>query len=184
MTKLRLPIDGVFYFMEIFKDIPGYEGLYQVSNLGNVKSLSRQIWNGKVFFISKDKILKPGGNGTGYLLVMLRLGNNFKAKTLHSLVAETFLNHNKNNKRIIVDHINGDRSDNRLENLQVITQRENTSKDKKNKTSKYTGVCWNRFNNKWMSGIRISGKKIHLGYFKCEEEANKAYQNKLKEILC
>ena len=159
---------------EFFKDVIGYEGIYQVSNLGNVKSLR----------FNKEKILKPSNNGKGYLQVILRINNKNKAKTLHILVSETFLNHKSNGKHnIVIDHINGDRLDNRLENLQLISQRLNTSKDKQNKTSQYTGVCWNRFNNKWMSSIRINGEKKHLGYFINELEASNTYQNRLKEII-
>jgi hypothetical protein len=91
-----------------------------------------------------------------------------------------FLNHKPNGHVLVVDHINNNRADNRLENLQIITQRENSSKDKKG-VSKHTGVFWNKQNTKWHAQIQINGKKKHLGYFKCETAAHLSYQRKLKE---
>ena len=61
---------------EIWKDIPGFEGLYQVSNLGRVKSLPRQIWNGKGYFVSKEKILHPNTLAKGYFQVELKKNTN------------------------------------------------------------------------------------------------------------
>ena len=169
--------------MEVWKDVVEYEGLYQISNLGRVKGLNRLV-DGRNGFKKKikERVLKPCDNGKGYLFIILRKDNCSKQRTLHQMVAESFFNHKPKEHKLVVDHINGDRQDNRLDNLQLISQRHNTSKDKKNKTSKYTGVCWNRHINKWMSAIRIDNKKKHLGYFKCELAAAVAYQNKLKEL--
>jgi hypothetical protein len=161
---------------EIWKDIPGYEGIYQVSNLGNVKSLGNDRTR-------KEKILKPVINGIGYFNVRLCKNGIPKTITVHKLVAITFLNNISFSRFIVVDHINNNPLDNRFENLQIITNRENLSKDKKNKTSKYTGVSWNKKANKWHSRLNIKNKAIHLGYFNCELAAHIAYINKLKEIV-
>ena len=128
---------------EEFRDIPGFEG-YQVSNLGRVKSLPREmLLHGKYPYISKEKILTCHINTGGYYQIRLISGNNRYSKTVHTLISRAFLNHIPNGThKIVVDHINGIRTDNRLENLQLITNRENVSKDKKNGTSKYTGVYW------------------------------------------
>ena len=64
--------------MEEFKDIHGYEGLYQVSNLGNVKSLPREVFNKTGFRTTKEKILKAGVNSKGYYSVVLSDGINAK----------------------------------------------------------------------------------------------------------
>lgn len=168
---------------EIWKDIPGYEGLYQVSNLGNVKSLERIVLkNGKYPFLSKGKILKNNNIGKGYLVVFLSKNGNVKMFQIHQLVAIAFLNHIPNGHKIVVDHINNIRSDNRLENLQTITNRENLSKDKKGGTSKYVGVSWNKAMKKWKSQIRINGNRKHLGYFENELDAHNAYQKELKKL--
>ena len=159
--------------MEKFKDIPNYEGIYQVSNLGNVKSLK----------YNKEIILSSGFNKGGYLVVVLRKNNNVKTFYVHTLVATTFLKHNSDGYKLIVDHIDNDKSNNRLDNLQLTTQRKNISKDRKNKTSKYTGVHWSKSANKWTSQIRIKGKAKHLGLFINEYDAHLTYQKEVKDLF-
>jgi len=159
--------------MEIFKDIPGYEGMYQVSNLGRVKSLK----------CNREKILKLGVNNRGYLRVGLCNRGKIKTIQIHQLVAIAFLNHTPDGTmKIVVDHKDNDKLNNRLSNLQLISTRENSSKDKKGGTSKYTGVSWVKERNKWKSQITINGKIKRLGYFNSEEEASKYYQDALKSI--
>ena len=77
-----------------------------------------------------------------------------------------------------IDHINGIRSDNRLINLRVVTQQQNSfNKQKKSKSNKsgYRGVCWNKRSNKWQSSISVNGKNIYLGVFENIESARQAY---------
>lgn len=101
---------------EIWKDIKGYEGYYQVSNLGRIKSLQR---NGT---IKKDRILKPN-NVKGYLQITLQK-NGIKAyKKIHRIVAENFIT-NINNKTE-VNHIDGNKHNNCIENLEWVTKSEN-----------------------------------------------------------
>jgi hypothetical protein len=147
----------------------GFEENYQISNFGLVKS----NWN------NNSKILKPAINGVGYYHVILC--KNLKQYTVrvHQLVATSFLNHNKESG-LIVDHIDNNPLNNRLDNLQIITRRENNSKDRKNKSSKYTGVSWCKKNSKWRAGIKTNGKSTNLGNFTNEEEASNAYQNALQ----
>lgn len=166
---------------EEFRDIPGYEGIYQVSNLGNVKSLPRNIYNYKGSFLSKEKVLKPGKNSRGYYSVNLFQDSKVSNFQIHILVAKAFLGHQPCGHKLVVDHINNDKSDNSLENLQLITHRVNLSKDKKG-VSKYTGVHWCNAKKRWVSKILINGKQIHLGSYNCELAASLAYQNKLKTL--
>lgn len=98
---------------EIFKDIQGFEGLYQISNFGKVKSLL----NGK------EKILKQKRNSKGYLSVALRKDNKIYYRKTHRLVGEAFVSNINNLPEI--DHINTIRDDNRAENLRWVTHKEN-----------------------------------------------------------
>lgn len=100
--------------MEIWKDIENYEDLYQVSNLGNVKSLR------------SGKILKPWRSGEGYLRIYLYKNGKRKRFLIHRLVAEAFLPNEDELPE--VDHINNDKTDNRVCNLQWISRVENLRK--------------------------------------------------------
>ena len=161
--------------IEFWKSIPGYEGIYEVSDLGRVKSLGNNESR-------KEKILKPGLAGGGYYIVTLHKNGNGKTKLIHQLVAICFLNHIPCKHKKVVDHKNSNRIDNRLDNLQIITQRENVYKAQGNYSSQYKGVYWAKRICKWQSGIRINGKSKHLGYFIDEYDAHLAYQKALEEI--
>jgi len=172
---------------EIWKDVVDFEGNYQISNMGNIKSLSREIFNGKVIFISKEKILKPGKAGSGYLFCVLRKDGFKKISSNHQLVAAAFLGHKPGLDGLIVDHINGDRLNNNIKNLRLTTYRNNMGEcfriDRDRLSSKYTGVCWGKHAHKWIAAIRINGERKHLGYFKDELVASDAYQQALKSII-
>jgi hypothetical protein len=99
--------------MEEWRNIPGFEGLYQVSNMGRVKSLSRK----------KGRILKPVVHSNGYMRINLYAGKKPQRKYVHRLVAETFLV-NPQNKRE-VNHLDGDKTNNSIFNLEWATPREN-----------------------------------------------------------
>jgi len=116
---------------EEFRDIKDYEGLYQVSNFGRVKSLERMMWNGKGWYHRKEIILKFGdtgddrGNGCpGYNVVNL-LKNGIQIQfRVHRLVAEAFILNSEN--KPYVNHKNSNRKDNRVENLEWVTPKENS----------------------------------------------------------
>ena len=164
---------------EIWKDIKGYEGIYQVSNWGRVKSLARKNSRGRQL---NKRMLKPSINGVGYAQCGLYLNGNRKMFQVHQLVAITFLGHIPDGHKIVVDHKNNYPLDNRADNLQLISHRENLSKDKKGYSSKYVGVDWHKATSKWRAHIRINGKLKHLGYFIDELAAAQAYQNELKAL--
>ncbi len=170
---------------EIFKDIPGYEGYYQVSNLGNIKSLNRKM-------VSSNNIVKryKGQSmakvlSSGYYLVNLTRNGKRRTRHVHQLVVMTFLNHIPNGHKIIVDHIDYNKLNNKLDNLQLVTQRKNLTKDRyrHNNSSKYVGVSWHKPLNKWRASIKINRKSYHLGYFHKEIEASEAYQRRLKQLI-
>ena len=171
-----------FYIMlkEIWKNIPGFEGMYQASNLGKIKSLDRIIVrkNGSKLPL-KSVILIPTKDTNGYYQVKLKS----KSKAIHRLMGLVFLNHSYNKtKKIVIDHINNIKTDNRLENLQLITQRLNSTKDKKGFTSKYAGTYYDKRDKVFRSMIFINKKNIALGSYKNETKAYNVYDLALKNI--
>ena len=151
--------------MEIWKDIKNYKGLYQVSNLGRVKNVKR------IVKISKNKekykevpehILKPYINKSGYAYVTLANNGNSKNVRVHRLVAETFIPNTYDKSQ--VNHINGIKTDNRVENLEWVTCQENIKKA-------------------WDTGLRDNNREIIK---KCLIERNKKRdysKNKYKTII-
>jgi hypothetical protein len=164
---------------EIWKDVVGYEGVYQVSDLGNVKSLDRIDYAVRK---RNGRLLKLNPNSNGYLIVRLYLEGKGNTRLVHKLVAEAFLNHIPCGHKLVVDHIDNDKLNNQLTNLQLINQRQNTSKDKRGGSSKYVGVSFNKQSNKFVAHCMHNKKRIYLGYFKTELEASEAYNKYLKTI--
>jgi hypothetical protein len=159
--------------VEVWNDIPNFKGIYQVSNLGNVRSLK----------FNKLKVLKKSINKRGRYRVNLRKnGHQFSNCKISQLSAMAFLNHKPCGHKIVVDHIDNNKENDKLYNLQLISNRENTIKDTSRGSSKYVGVSWHKNINKWRTSIYIKGKVKHLGYFTDEKEAAQAYQNELKKI--
>jgi len=165
---------------EIWKQIKDYPN-YEVSNLGSVKSLKREVWcvKNNSYSIIKERVLKPAVSKTGYLTVSISK----KTKKVHQLVAIAFLNHNPDGYKLVVNHINFIKSDNRLENLEIVTQRENSNRKHIKSSSSYTGVSLYKRTDIWLSTIFIDRKLKHLGYFKNEYDAHLAYQRELKLVL-
>lgn len=110
--------------MEVWIDIPEYEGLYQISNLGRVKRLSRIVTesNGKVRHL-KEKVLKGGTYPNEYKFVCLRKNNENKNVMIHRLVAQIFIPNIDN--KLYVNHMDGNKFNNSFENLEWCTQSEN-----------------------------------------------------------
>ena len=168
--------------IEIWKDIPNYEGIYQVSNLGNVKSLSRENYSGKGMKISKERILKQNLDNRYYYQVKLYKDKKLKTFKVHKLVAMAFLNHVPCGYKLVVDHINDNPKDNRVENLQIVTQRENAFKSQGKYSSQYKGVLWDKERNKWQAKIYVNGKTKYLGRFDSEYQAHLKYQEALNNM--
>ena len=118
----------------------------------------------------------------------IRIRINKKLYLLHRLIYKyhneewdiTDISHNN-----LIDHININSLDNRIENLRIVTGSQNTRNQnkKENCSSKYIGVSWNKQRNKWKVSIEINGKKKYLGSFDNEEEAYECYKKAYDELM-
>lgn len=157
--------------IEIWKDIPGYEGLYQVSNLGKVKSLS---FRNNQTTIKREKILSVLKKDNKYLYISLSKNGKRKNKYIHRLVAEAFID-NKN-KYPFVNHIDYDVTNNKVDNLEWCTQEYNVKYSIKNmykrrkRTHSNTGERYISY-RKENDTYRITINKIEYPSCKTLEEA-------------
>ena len=152
---------------EIWKGIVGFDGFYEISNLGRVKSFRRR---------GIGNILKQNLN-RGYCKVGLFHNGVKISKSVHRLVLECF-NPTEDLSKNCVDHINEIKTDNRIENLRWCTHRENSifyHSDKANQTSSFVGVHFDKIQSLWKASIQINGEKITIGRFKEEGDAKLAY---------
>jgi len=160
---------------EIWKDIPEYEGLYQVSNIGRVKSIRK---NRKI-----KEIILSLKISVGYYYVSLYKNNKSKDRSVHQLVSICFLNHKPNKYKLVINHKNFIKTDNRVENLEIVSNRENSNHKHIKHSSKYTGVGWCKKSNKWQAYIYFNGKQKKLGYYNDEKEASDAYERELEIVI-
>ena len=171
---------------EIWKNIPSYEGYYQASNLGRVRSLDKvRTYKSGASKLLEGKMLNPTMDN-GYKQVTLTMKGRQKAFKISQLVAMAFLGHKPDGLKLVVDHINGNRLDDRVENLRIVTHRANTSTcfraNNGTFSSEYVGVHWSTDSLKWNSKIYYDGINIHLGSFDNETDASDAYQKALSKI--
>lgn len=165
---------------EIWKDIVGYEGLYQISNLGNVKSLNKTVntnnqYNRKSKRKLKCKILKQRILRE-YYCVGLTKNNKQKTKLIHRLVAETFLDNSNNYP--VVNHKDGNKLNNNVNNLEFVTYKENSlhsiyvlnnklppvHKKENNHFSKHSEKEINELRKKRNLGYTLKQLSIEYGY--------------------
>lgn len=170
---------------EIWKDIKGFEN-YQVSNLGRVKTKKRLlIRKNGVKFSVKEKIKSQFLSAKGYKIVSLTKNIKTYNKQVHQLVAIAFLNHVPCGHKLVVDHIDEDKSNNHVSNLQILTNRDNCVKsmNKEDMSSKYIGVTLHKSSGKYQASIKHKSKSYYLGHYTKEIDASKAYKKALKQIL-
>ena len=157
---------------EEYRDVKGYEDIYQVSSLGNIKSLKRR---GR----TSDKILKQTLAANGVMVVCL-VDYNRKTKTqpVNRIVFKAFNEDFVDNRKTVLVNLDGDASNNRIDNLNSISKRESLSFSK-NSSSKFVGVSYHKLNKRWLASIYLNDKVNYLGYFTDELEAHEAYINAL-----
>jgi len=121
--------------LEVWKDIKDYEGIYQVSNFGNVKSLDREVApNNRVPYWRKGKICKQSKSNLGYMTVGFTVNNIKVNKYVHRLVAEAFITNMNDYPQ--VNHIDCDKTNNRMYNLEWCTNSQNHIHASKNGLNK------------------------------------------------
>lgn len=148
---------------EIWK--PFRDTKYNISNTGLIKNTK------------SNRILKQYINMWGYKISTISHNGSLKTYKIHQLVAEVYLNHIPNGHELVVNHIDYNRLNNNVNNLEIITMRENTNRLHIKSSSKYVGVSLHRATNKWVSTKMINGKQKCLGVFNTEEEAYEKYLN-------
>lgn len=156
------------YYQEEWREIKEYEGIYQVSNKGRVKVLPRYktLHHGSGYW-SKEKVLKPSKRG-GYCIVVLRKDHKRKTYSVHRLVAQAFIPNPENKEQ--VNHKNGIRDDNDVQNLEWNTCSENIvhSYQKLNRASSHGGK-----QNKYPNVCQLSLNGFLLGVFNSLTQAQR-----------
>lgn len=139
---------------EVWKDVVGYEDYYQVSSLGRIRSLDRMVKTVKYSYLIKGKILSHSNSKKRYPNLMLNRFGKFKNVDIHRLMAIAFLPNPLNKKQ--VNHINGIKNDNRLENLEWVTPKENSVHSRLTGLAKQNGEdsVWAKLKNEDVLAIR------------------------------
>lgn len=156
---------------EIWADILGYEGYYQASSEGRIKSLPRK-------FRPTEKILKATTNKYGYVHIDLCYNGFIETKLVHRLVMLAFVGYSK----LTVNHKNGIKGDNRLSNLEYATRRgQNIDHFKRVDTaSNFSGVT--RQGKKWRARLWFKGKEYYFGTYTSQELAFEAFKEGYKKL--
>jgi hypothetical protein len=167
--------------MEIWKDIIGYEGLYQVSNFGNIKRLQKFDFKGtnNCKRIFKEKKHSPVLQKTGYFLCALTKDKITKKYLVHRIVAKAFISNPEDKPQI--NHINGIKSDNRLENLEWNTRSENCRHAWKNGLTKLTDKMITSLNQGRRHNAKLTNEQVNeirniKYYFGLYRELSKKYK--------
>lgn len=158
---------------EIWVDVKDFEENYQVSNFGRVKVKQRVVLksNDRIMTFPEKIISQSTHYKNNYKSVHFTKNEIKKRFLVHRLVAFNFLN--TNIEKAEVNHIDFDKSNNNLSNLELVSRGENQShlSMRKHKSSNYVGVCLLK-NKKWTSYIRHNGKKFFLGNFNTQFQAH------------
>lgn len=160
--------------VEKWEEISGYEGLYQISSFGNAKSLDRIIKTKQGYVCRKGRNIKPALNSCGYLCITLCKNGTRKTVFIQRLVAETFIANPENKKE--VNHLNGNKLDNRIDNLEWCTHSENVKhayslrlfKVPPQRCRRVFDPCTNRSYN----SIKEAAKENGMSYSTCKNMLN------------
>ena len=178
---------------EIWQPIINFEDTHEISNTGRIRSINRSVvcmYQGRSVtksYKSKELNLITRDKHNNYIKGRLRKNGKYYQFNLHLLVWDNFYPNTSRDRKHIIKHIDGDRSNNRLDNLAMIRKRWTShrptisnpfrgvirvEKYEKKPSAKY----------KWSARISVNGKIEHLGVYDEPEEAHIVYQTKLREI--
>ena len=146
---------------EIWKNIPDYDRYYKASNLGRIKSLKRTcLYSDRINLRTvNERILKQSRDKNCYPIVGLSKEGKVKQIPVHQLVAMCFHGYIRNGLNdYVVNHIDFNKENNIVTNLEIITNRENSNKKHIKSTSEYVGVHWHKATKKWQASISIKRK--------------------------
>ena len=144
--------------------------------------MSRKVRNSVGFRTIKIRIRKQFLINSGYFSVRLNKNGFSENILIHQLLTICFFGHKPDKLNIVVDHKDNVKTHNYLWNLQLISHRLNSSKDKKGKTSLYTGVRNTESGKKWRVDVRLDNQQYYIGRFENQESAKTAYEEALSEI--
>lgn len=167
---------------EVWFDVKDYEGFYKVSSIGRVKSVERYVKHSKGGLqILRSRIMKTHKCKSGYVTVNLSKNGKNKTKTIHSILCESVL---KRPIGAVIDHLDGDKSNNNIDNLRYCSQRENLNNLKSKSKTGHTGVFLNpkNYNKRFRSRIKVNGKMKDLGSYHTAKEAHQAYLNEKNKL--
>lgn len=166
---------------EKWRPVVGYEGFYEVSDCGNMRSLDRyagsRVGNGK--FINGQNLNKPIDNKSGYRYVSLNKKGKGRSTRIHRIVALAFIPNP--DKLPQVNHIDGDKSNNCVSNLEWCNNRENITHARilVGTASRCYGTYYSKKDKKWVAAIGVGFKTIRIGGFNRQQDANKAVKKYL-----
>ncbi len=160
-----------------------YTGLYEISSLGRIKSLPKSWAVGNGTRTKLETFLKPGADPYGYLSVVLCKDKIRKTFKVHLLVWDHFGDQSRKDGDHKVDHVNADKNDCSINNLQLLSHRNNCIKrDQQNGKELPPGVSVSSNKKNFRSRIIVDGKEKHLGTFDNPVSAAKAYSEAHKNL--
>lgn len=151
-------------------DVEELKKVFRIRN-GNLERLNYHYPNGKWTVVANRN------NNNGYCQVSLN-----GEKVMYHNIIWILSTDEDIPESMEIDHINGNKLDNRIENLRVVSHRINMQNQKVHRDGKLVGHTSKKRNKRYMSQIQINSKRIHLGYFKTKQEAHKAYKIACKHI--
>ena len=165
VTDLEINKGQIFGLPKDAKAVPGFEGYYATPD-GRLFTTYKRVAEIATKSLDKDGYMKA---------TLFKDGKYPHYFRKHRVIAMTFMGKSD----LMVNHKNGIKTDNRIENLEYVTQRENQSHWRKTKGFG-VGVCFDKKSNKWRAYYQKDHKWEHLGFFDSKEDAKSAYLNKLK----